>query len=79
MDKITRKELRHADPLLRNPDLNIEHNLAEGIDDMVPDPDDVPSGFNADGTIRPDLMEADANCLAEQNLLRVKILNLRGK
>lgn len=75
--KLTRKELSQCDPMLLNPDQNIEHNLAEGIDDLMPDPDDIPSGFNVNGTLRPDIMESDAQCLAEHDLLCKKVLELR--
>lgn len=74
---LTKKDLCTCDPMLLSPDQNIEHNVAEGIDDMTPDPDDVPSGFTIRGTQRPDVLEADAQGLVEKDLLRLKIMSLR--
>ena len=77
--KITHQEFRTIDPMLQTPEQNVEHNLAQGIEEMVPDPDDVPGGFSIRGSPMPDITEADVSCLTEQNLIRVKILSLRKK
>lgn len=76
---MSHKKFCTVDPMLETPKQNVELNLAEGIEEMMPDPDDVPGGFSITGNAMPDITEADASCLAEQNLLRVKILSLRKK
>ncbi len=60
----TVKELEHDFPSLLPPTENIEENLARGTAGGVPDPDDIPGGFNMNGTQRPDMEEAEAE--AEQ-------------
>ncbi len=63
---VKRKIIKKIDPLLEKPTENIEKNLAEGIDDMIPDPNDIPGGFLPDLTPRPDLEEADAIAILQQ-------------
>lgn len=55
--QLTVKELEHDFPNLLPPTENVEENLARGTAGLVPDPDDVPGGFNLNGTARPDMEE----------------------
>lgn len=50
------------------PSPNREENLAKGVDEMVPDPDDIPGGTNPNGSLRPDLEQADAEDLPTENI-----------
>lgn len=63
---INKEEIKKIDPMLKCPTQDIVQNLAEGIDEMVPDPDDVPGGTDANLTFRPDLEEADVTALLQQ-------------
>lgn len=57
---IDKKKISHIDPMLGKPTDDIEQNLAEGIDEMIPDSDDIPGGVKPDLTPMPDLEEVDA-------------------
>lgn len=63
---LNKKEVVDINPWLEKPTDDIEQNLAEGIDEVVPDPDDVPGGVNPDLTSRPDLAEATMQALLEK-------------
>lgn len=63
---IDKKEITKIDPMLGKPTDDIEQNVAKGIDEIVPDPDDVPGGVKPDLTLMPDLTEADAEALVEE-------------
>lgn len=68
------EEIKKIDPLLHCPSQNLEQNLADGIEELVPDPDDIPGGPDAWLTQQPNIEEADLTAL-----LQLKIKNLRGK
>lgn len=54
------EKLEHNFPNLLSPTENVKENLARGTAGLVSDPDDIPGGFNLDGTARPDMEESDA-------------------
>lgn len=45
-----------------------EENLAKGVDEMMPDPDDMPGGTNPGGASRPGLEEADVEDVQPSNI-----------
>lgn len=73
-NKATVEEIKKIDPLLHYPSQNLEQNLADGIEEIVPDPDDIPGGTDANLVTQPNLEEADLAAL-----LQFQLKNLRGK
>lgn len=58
-----KQQVKNENPFLGKPTQDVEHNISVGIDDEIPDPDDVPGGLesNLQQNIsqRPDLEQAD--------------------
>ncbi len=60
---INKKEIMSIDPKATD---DIEQNLAVGMDEIIPDPDDIPGGLNPDLTLRPDVTKAEWQALLEK-------------
>lgn len=52
-----------------SPSQSVEDNLAKGVDEEIPDPDDIPGGLTSSLQSRPNLMDADGNASEQEKEL----------
>lgn len=65
--KESKEKLVKINPLLQKPTQDILTNVTRGDGDMIPDPDNIPGGYNPDGSPRLTILGAIAEAKLEQS------------